>query len=82
MTIFSECSLSDFEPWDGAVDCYYFLTDEQLEQLENALEETHPFGMSAADLNNLFWYEQDRVAEYLGFEDWEALERFNNVEDE
>ena len=58
------------------------LTHEQCEQLENIINETYPDGLSATELNDLLWFEDDTIAEWLGFEDWEALERFNNGEEE
>lgn len=42
----------------------------------------YPDGMSETELNDLLWFEDDTIAEWLGFEDWEALERLNNGEEE
>ena len=82
MKIYRECSLTDFEPWSGGADRYKVLTYEQLKQLEPILEDLFPDGASETEINDLFWFEEDYIAELLGFEDWEALERFNNGEDE
>ena len=82
MKIYRECSLTDFEPWSGGADRYKVLTHEQLEQLDAVLEEMYPDGASETEINDLFWFEDDYIAELLGFSDWEALERFNNGEDE
>lgn len=82
MKMYRECSLTDFEPWGGAVDRYKVLTYEQLEQLEPIFDELFPDGAYETEINDLFWFEEDQIAEWLGFEDWEALERFNNGEDE
>lgn len=82
MKIYRECSLTDFEPWSGGADRYNVLTYEQLEQLEPIFEELFPDGASETEINDMFWFEDDTIAEWLGFEDWEALEHFNNGEGE
>lgn len=82
MKMYRECSLTDFKPWSGGADRYNVLTYEQLEQLEPFFEELFPDGASETEINDLFWFEEDTIAEWLGFEDWEALERFNSGEDE
>lgn len=82
MKMYRECSLTNFEPWAGAVDRYNVLTYEQLEQLDAILDEMYPEGASETTINDILWFEDDTIAEWLGFEDWEALERFNNGEEE
>ena len=37
---------------------------------------------SDATINDLFWFEDDYIAQLLGFKNWEALERHNSGEDE
>lgn len=82
MKMYRECSLTNFEPWAGAVDRYNVLTYEQLEQLDAIFEEIYPEGASETTINDILWFEDDTIAEWLGFEDWEALERYNNGEEE
>lgn len=82
MKIYSETSLENFEAWSGGADTLRTLTHEQCEQLESIIEEIYPDGMSSTELNDILWFEDDTIAEWLGFEDWEALERHNNGEDE
>ncbi len=81
MKITSEISLRDFEGWSGAVDTLNTLTDEQKDALEANLEELYPDGMDEGNLNDLLWFENDTIAEWLGFDDWEDLERENSGED-
>lgn len=38
--------------------------------------------MDATDVNDFFWFENDTIADWLGFSDWEELERVANGEDE
>lgn len=82
MEIYRECSLTNFEPWSGAVDRYKVFTYEQLEELETILEEMNPDGMSETELNDLFWFEEDYLAQILGFSDFEEMERHNKEEEE
>lgn len=82
MKIYSEINLENFEAWSGGADTLRTLTHEQCETLEIIIDELYPDGMSDTELNDLLWFERDSIVEWLGFEDWEALERFNNGEDE
>lgn len=82
MMIYEEKSLRNFEFWSGASYRAETLTCEELDQIEAILEELYPNGMSECDINDIFWFEEDWIAEMLGFEDWEALERDHNGDDE
>ena len=82
MKITKEISLRNFEGWSGAVDTLNTLTDEQKDALEANLEELDPDGMDETILNDFLWFENDTIAEWLGFEDWEDLERENSGEDD
>ena len=79
MKVYKETSLKDFEFWSGAKYTAEVLTDDQLDQIESYLEETAPEdGYSETDVNDIFWFERDWIAEILGFDSWEALEESNN----
>lgn len=82
MKIYEEKSLSEFDFWAGAKTVADTLTAEQFEEIEAILEDEYPDGIEDTSLNDLFWFEPDTVAEWLGFESFEALEEFNNGEDE
>jgi len=82
MKITSEISLRDFEGWSGAADTLNTLTDEQKDALEANLEELYPDGMDETGLNDLLWFKEDAIAEWLGFVDWEDLERKNSGEED
>lgn len=74
MKIYHEESLRNFEFWGGAKDTAEALTNEQLDQIEAILEEVHPDGLDAGELNDIFHFEVDWIAELLGFSSWENLE--------
>lgn len=75
MKITKEISLKYFEAWSGAKDTLNELTESECEQLESILEDVHPDGMDETELNDILWFENDWIAECLGYKDWEHLER-------
>ena len=80
MKICSEKSLSGFDFWSGAVDRVKCLNDKQLDEIESVLEELYPDGMPETQINDLFWFEEDLIAEWLGFGSFEEI--MNDSEDE
>lgn len=87
MTIYKEISLSEFEAWSGAQ-----YTIEVLEKLEEATGESVfdtlesilddcGEGMDETKVNDFLWFEDETIAEWLGFESWEHLEAVANGED-
>lgn len=75
MKIYKEISILDFEPWCGAVQTVEELTSDELELVGDCLEEMDEEGWSETELNDFLWFETDTIAEWLGYEDWEALEK-------
>lgn len=65
--------LRDFEFWGGAKDTVRHLTSDQLDTIEDLLEDAYPDGMTETQINDLFWFDTDVIAEWLGYEDWDAL---------
>jgi hypothetical protein len=85
MKIYSEKSLREFNFWSGAADRVKYLMVEELDTIEATLEELYPEGMSETSVNDLFWFEEDTIAEWLGYEDFDALmkrDEENDDEDE
>lgn len=72
-------SLSEFEAWSGGQDTIDDLTSEQLDSLFPMIEEAFPEGLSETALNDFLWFERDLIAEWLGFEDYDALLEDNNT---
>ena len=75
MRIYREIPLTEFEFWAGGKDTVEELTDSELEQIEQILEEICPEGMSEFEVNDLFWFERDLIAEWLGYEDFDEIMR-------
>lgn len=74
MKIYSETNLRNFEFWSGAKDRAEQLTSDQLDQIESELESLYPDGMEDTKINDIFWFEDDWIADMLGFSSWENLE--------
>lgn len=73
MKIYTEESLKNFEFWSGAKDTVKYLTDDELDTMESILEDCYPDGMSDTQINDLFWFEEDWIAEMLGYNDFEEI---------
>ena len=69
MKLYKEESISNFDFWSGAADNASKLTDKELDQVESVLEELYPDGMSATELNDLFWFDFETVLEWIGKEE-------------
>lgn len=83
MKIVTEISLERFEAWSGAVDTLNTLREKDLcDRLESILEDLYPNGMTDTELNDLLWLDDDTIAEWLGFSDWEDLENDGESDDE
>lgn len=73
MKIYTETSLKDFEFWSGAKDTVKHLTLDELDTIEEMLEELYPDGMDETTVNDFFWFDDDTIAEWLGFNDFEEI---------
>lgn len=73
MKIYSEKNLRDFEFWSGAKDTAEHLTDEDFSTIETILEELYPEGMDETSINDLFWFEEETIAEWLGYSSFDEL---------
>lgn len=86
MRIYKDISLEDFEAWSGAVDTMDTLKDLETNAnidvwdiLETCIDEFDE-GMDETEVNDFLWFEIDTIAEWLGYENWEQLERAANGE--
>ena len=74
MTYTIDKSLEDFHAWAGGKDTLDVLIDKGVcDEVEEFIEQcfSHP---TDTDINDFLWFERDQIAEYLGYEDWEAFE--------
>ena len=82
MKIYTENNLRDFEFWSGAVDTVKYLTKEELDAIETIFEDMYPDGMDETQINDIFWFEDDWIAEMLGYNDFEEIMYRNEEEEE
>lgn len=73
MKVYEETTLNDFEFWAGAKDRVKYLTYEELKTLTEILEDLYPEGVEDTTINDLFWFEEDTIAEWLGYSDFEEI---------
>lgn len=67
MTIKKEVTLQQFDFWGGAADFAHQLTSQELDIIEETLEEMFQSDIpSETEVNDIFWFEQDGIAELLG----------------
>lgn len=66
MIITREENLTNFEFWSGGKDNAEKLTQEQLEQITETLEDIYPEGMTETQINDLFWFGFESVCEFIG----------------
>ena len=75
MIVHEEISLKEFPFWGLAETTIQYLTDKDFEMLESELEyDTRSnIGINKTDLNDLFAYDEDYIANILGYDDFEQL---------
>jgi hypothetical protein len=67
MTIKKEVSLQEFDFWGGAADFAHQLTSQELDTIEETLEDAYGYEIpTETEVNDIFWFEQDWVADILG----------------
>lgn len=88
MKLYEEYTANDFPFWSGAKDTVEVLTAEELEQVWDMLEEVFSdigdtASHSTTNVNDFFWFEDETIANWLGYSDWDELvEAHKEKEDE
>lgn len=80
--IVSEIALEDFDFWSGAKYVADKLSHDDFEQIEDYLTDAYPDGITDTDVNEFFWFEEDTIAEILGYGSWEDLEEKRENEED
>ena len=82
MKVYKEvCSANDFDFWSGAKDTIKYLTDDEIETIFSMLEDSDPDGMDETEVNDFFWFEDDTIAEWLGWPDFETIMKARSGDD-
>ena len=60
-------TLRDFKAWSGAKDTQETILNEgKGEEFDSLIEELYPDGIDETQLNDLLWFDKDRLYEMLG----------------
>lgn len=78
MTIYKEQSLQDFDFWSGAEDTAKYLTDDEIDTIETTLNDLYPDGMNETDINDFFWFENETIANWLGYDSFDEIIKREN----
>ena len=73
MKITSELNLTNFEFWSGAKQ--HKFTYNELKELEYILEELYPEGCTETHINDLFYFEDETLCDWIGLNYDEYLNR-------
>lgn len=66
-------SAYDFDFWSGAKDTIKYLTEDEIETIFSMLDDCYPDGIDETQVNDFFWFEDDTIAEWLGWSDFETI---------
>lgn len=71
-----ECDLDQFDAWSGGKDTLDVLKEKGVcDEVQSFFEELFcDETPTETAINDVLWFERDAIAEYLGYEDWEAFE--------
>ena len=70
MKITSEMSLKNFKAWSGAKDTLNKLIElDKCDELEFILDDLYPDGLTATQLNDILWFDDEWIYETLGIEE-------------
>jgi hypothetical protein len=75
MRIYEDIEIRNFQFWSGARDRIEVLTNDDWDIIESELEMEYPDGMSDGELNDLFWFDFDHIAEMLGYDSEEDMDK-------
>ena len=69
MKVYEDINLKDFESWSGATETKNIIIQAGKEQeFEELIEELFPNGVSATELNDLLWFEDEWIYNCLGIQ--------------
>ena len=75
MKITKEIRLSQFEFWGGAKKFAKQLTYSELNELEGYIEDFLIENLTETDINDLFWFEDEMICEWLDLDIYEVYNR-------
>ena len=79
--IVREIVLAEFDWWGGAREKAEYLRWEDFDTLTAIISDLYPRGIDETALNDLLWHDYDAIAQWLGYESFEALMADRDHED-
>lgn len=82
MRVYKDIDANDLHStlWSGALDTIKYLTLDECQQVldiyESSLEldsEGYPVAIDETELNDFFWFEDDTIAEWLGYNSFDDI---------
>jgi hypothetical protein len=69
MKVINELSLLNFKAWSGAIDTRSVIVENnKVKEFDNLIETMYPEGITACQLNDYLWFNNDSIYSYLGIE--------------
>ena len=82
MKVYKEVnSYSDFDFWSGARDTVKYLSSEEIEEIFSMLDEIYPDGLEETEVNDFFWFEDETIAEWLGYSSFDEIMKRYEVDE-
>lgn len=75
MRYYVEEPLYKFQFWGGAKENANLLTLQEFEQIEFELSDIYPEGLEGVQINDIFWFDFDFIAQLLGYENEEEFRK-------
>lgn len=82
MKIYTEIDLEDFEFWGGAKELSSMLDSSDFDVIERELNIESPDGLDEVELNDIFSYEKEHIANLLGYDTYEEMLKDKQTEEE
>ena len=75
MKVYQEIGLEGFVAWSGAIETKKIILDNNMgEEFDAIIDELYPNGISETELNDLLWFDNETVFEWLGIAEEEEEE--------
>lgn len=63
----------NFDFWGGATSVASLLEEDEFDTIEYELEELYPDGLTNTEINDIFWFDEEFIAECLGYESFDEF---------
>lgn len=82
MKITKELDLEDFEFWGHGRDLAELLDSSDFNTIEHYLNDEYPEGLDEVELNDIFSFGEEQIANILGYHDYEEMLKDRQTEEE